>query len=169
MGILGRIVYIVLKDAASLTYRDIMRRKLVTPFIVFATFLISFIISRLLAYAFPSLNLIIGRYHIHHFYYGIALMAAAGWIALISDRQRLKLFAALLLGTGLGIIVDEAGLLLTCTSPLYQECNYHARIAIDVFTMLAAAFFSVLYFLPLWRGFRKAFIRAARFVLFFLV
>ena len=95
-------------------------------------------------------------------------MAVAGWIALISDRPRLRLFAAALLGTGLGIVADEVGLLLTCTSPLLVQCNYYARVTVDVFTILTAIFFSVLYFVPLWKGFRKATSWAARFVLFFL-
>lgn len=164
---LSSLLTLFLKDLASLTYQDAVKRRLVTPFIVFVFFLISFAAARILAYSLPSLNLIIGRYHIHHFYYGIALLIASGWIALISDRERLKHLAAALFGVGLGILADEAGLLLTCTSPMLLECDYYARVTIDVFTVIAAAFLTVLYFMPLWRRFKGIFSRA-RFFLFFL-
>ncbi|MBI2145366.1 hypothetical protein HYU18_03530 [Candidatus Woesearchaeota archaeon] len=128
---LSSLLTLFLKDLASLTYQDAVKRRLVTPFI------------------------------------GIALLIASGWIALISDRERLKHLAAALFGVGLGILADEAGLLLTCTSPMLLECDYYARVTIDVFTVIAAAFLTVLYFMPLWRRFKGIFSRA-RFFLFFL-
>ncbi|MEK6853950.1 MAG: hypothetical protein AABX60_01325 [Nanoarchaeota archaeon] len=144
------------KDLASLTYEDAVRRRLVTPFLIFVSFLISFAASRIVAYTFPSMNLIIGRYHIHHFYYGIALLVTSNWIALITNRQWPRYFAAVLSGFGLGIIADELGLLLTCTSPMLLQCNYYARITLDAFIIIVTAFLSVLYFMPVLRRFRRA-------------
>lgn len=152
------------KDLASLTYQDVARRRLITPFVVFVAFLISFAMTRAVAYLLPSVNLIIGRYHIHHFYYGIALLIASNWVALVSDRPRLRLFAAALFGVGLGIIADEIGLLLTCTSPLMLQCNYYERITLDFFTITVGAFLSVLYFMPVWRRFRRLVGHTHRFV-----
>ncbi|MBI2581018.1 hypothetical protein HYV85_04400 [Candidatus Woesearchaeota archaeon] len=154
----------ILRDIVSLTYEDIARRRLITPFVIFVAFLISFTITRGVAYAFPSVNLIIGRYHIHHFYYGIILMIASNWIALVSDRPRLRLFAAALFGFGLGIIADEIGLLLTCTSSLMLQCNYYERITLDFFTIMVGIFLSVLYFVPVWRRFRRLVGHTHRFV-----
>lgn len=144
----------LVKDFVSLTYEDAVRRRLLTPFIAFVAFLTSFGMARAIVYLFPSLNLIIGRYHIHHFYYGIALLIASNWITLVSNREGPKLFAATLFGLGLGVVADEVGLLLTCTSPLALQCNYYARITLDFFTIIAAFFLSVLYFIPAWRGLR---------------
>ncbi len=154
----------VIRDIVSLTYEDIVRRRLITPFVIFVAFLISFALTRAVAYLLPSVNLIIGRYHIHHFYYGIALMIASNWIALVSDRPRLRFFAAALFGVGLGIIADEIGLLLTCTSPLLLQCNYYARITLDFFTIIVGIFLSVLYFMPAWRRLRKLVGHTHRFV-----
>ncbi len=145
----------LVKDFVSLTYEDAVRRRLLTPFIAFVAFLISFGMARTIVYLFPSLNLIIGKYHIHHFYYGIALLITSNWITLVSNREGPKLFAAALFGLGLGVVADEVGLLLTCTSPLTLQCNYYARITLDFFTIIAAFFLSVLYFLPALRGFRR--------------
>ena len=145
----------LVKDFVSLTYEDAVRRRLLTPFIAFVAFLLSFALARAIAYLFPSINLIIGKYHIHHFYYGIALLIASNWITLVSNREGPRLFAAGLFGLGLGIVADEVGLLLTCTSPLTLQCNYFARITLDFFIIIVAFFLAVLYFLPAWRGLKR--------------
>ena len=145
----------LVKDFVSLTYRDAMRRRLITPFIIFMAFLVSFIAARLIAYLFPSVRFIIGEYHIHHFYYGIALIIVSNWISLISDRQRPMQFAAALFGIGLGFIADEAGLLLTCTSPQFLQCDYHVRITLDIFIIIVSIFLAILYFMPVWRRFKR--------------
>lgn len=155
----------LVKDFVSLTYHDAVRRRLLTPFIAFVAFLLSFALARAVAYLFPSINLIIGKYHIHHFYYGMALLIMSNWITLISDRQGPKLFAAALFGMGLGVFADELGLLLTCTSPLALKCNYYARITIDFFTMIVAFFLAVLYFIPAWRRFKRLAVNTHRLVL----
>ncbi len=145
----------LVKDFVSLTYEDAVRRRLLTPFIAFLAFLLSFALARAIVYLFPSLNLIIGKYHIHHFYYGIALLITSNWVTLVSNREGPRLFAAGLFGLGLGILADEVGLLLTCTSPLTLQCNYFARITLDFFIIIVAFFLSVLYFIPAWKGFRR--------------
>ncbi len=145
----------LVKDFISITYEDAMRRRLITPFIAFVAFLLSFVVTRTIAHMFPSVNFLIGKYHIHHFYYGIALLIASNWITLISNREWPKLFAAMLFGIGLGILADEVGLLLTCTSPLTLQCNYHARITLDTFIIIAAFFLTVLYLIPAWRGLKR--------------
>lgn len=145
----------LVRDFVSLTYEDAVRRRLLTPFIAFLAFLMSFALARAIVYLFPSLNLIIGKYHIHHFYYGIALLITSNWITLVSNREVPRLFAAGLFGLGLGILADEVGLLLTCTSPLTLQCNYFARITLDFFIIIVAFFLSVLYFIPAVRGFRR--------------
>ncbi|HLD97396.1 MAG TPA: hypothetical protein VI934_03575 [Candidatus Nanoarchaeia archaeon] len=152
----------IIKDLVSLTYRDVVRRRLMTPFVIFIAFLLSFTASRLVAYLFPSVNFFIGNYHIHHFYYGIGMVIASNWISLISNRERPMLIAATLFGIGLGFIADEAGLLLTCTSPLTLECDYNARITLDIFIFIVGLFLSILYFLPVWRRFRRMALQTAR-------
>ena len=155
----------LVKDFVSLTYEDAVRRRLLTPFIAFVAFLVSFALTRAVANLFPSINFIIGKYHIHHFYYGMALLIISNWITLISDRQGPKLFAAALFGVGLGVFADELGLLLTCTSPLALKCNYYARITLDFFITIVAFFLTVLYFMPAWRRFKRLAVHTRRLVL----
>ncbi len=150
-----RFLFRLTKNLASLTYQDAMRRGLITPFLVFISFLASFGLARLIAYTWPSANLIIGKYHIHHFYYGIGLLIISNWVALVTNKEILRLASAVSFGVGLGILADEIGLLLTCTSPLQQQCNYYARITVDFFTIAVAMFLSVLYMGPVMRRFRR--------------
>ncbi|MBI2144080.1 hypothetical protein HYU17_02925 [Candidatus Woesearchaeota archaeon] len=152
----------LVKDFVSLTYQDAVKRRLVTPFIVFISFLSAFIVTRLFSYSLPSVNfvsLLIGKYlrgyYIHHFYFGIALLIASNWLSIVTNRQGPKNLAAVLFGFGLGGIVDEIGLLLTCTSPQLLQCNYGARITLDFFIIIVGAFLAVLYFMPVWRRLRR--------------
>jgi hypothetical protein len=79
--------------------------------------LISFIASFLIARTFTTLNPSAtwtgGGYHIHHFWYGIAMLAIGGWLGISYQNDRIDRIAAILFGAGGGIIGDEAGLLLT--------------------------------------------------------
>jgi len=79
--------------------------------------LISFIASFIIARTFTTLNtntvLISGNYHIHHFWYGLAMLAIGGWLGISLQSERTDRLAAILFGAGGGLIGDEVGLLLT--------------------------------------------------------
>ena len=66
----------------TLLYKDIIRRQMVTPFIIFAAFLITFGVARLIVYLLPGFNIanyFSGTYHIHHFFFGIGLVILSNW------------------------------------------------------------------------------------------
>jgi hypothetical protein len=91
--------------------------------------MISFIASFLIARTFTSLNPHItltgpGGYHIHHFWYGIAMLAIGGWLAISYQSNRIDRLAAILFGAGGGIIGDEAGLLLTGLQNYWTGITY---------------------------------------------
>jgi len=140
------------KDFRSLVYKDIVRRKKGTPFIIFISFILSFIFARLTVMLFPTMSLIIMKYHIHHFYYGIGLLIISNWIALVSNRINLFRFASVLFGVGMGLVADEIGLLLTCSSSGF-ECNYWARQSFDIVVVVSLVFLSIIYFFPFWLRF----------------
>jgi hypothetical protein len=83
----------------------------------------------------PVTQIWLQGHHIHHFFFGFALVAIAGWIALMHpslDRR----WTAGVFGVGLGVFIDEIGLLLTWG-------DYWARsswfILAAVLTLLVAA------------------------------
>ena len=77
------------------------------------SFIASFIVTRIFTTLNPNTVLISGDYHVHHFWYGIAMLAIGGWIGISVENERLNRVAAILFGAGGGLIGDEIGLLLT--------------------------------------------------------
>jgi len=77
------------------------------------SFTLSFIVARAFTYFFPYVVLVSGGLHIHHFWFGIALLAAGGWLGINYNHKEIDMLAAILYGVGGGLIVDEIGLLLT--------------------------------------------------------
>jgi CRP-like cAMP-binding protein len=71
--------------------------------------------------------------HVHHFNYGIALMVATGVVAFLPIGRRHLRPLALLLGVGLGLVVDEFALLWKLHPDYYQRESY---VAIVVTTLL---------------------------------
>lgn len=82
-------------------------------FIATVAFLASFFGSRLFATLFPDTVVMQGDIHFHHFWYGLALISAAGWMGIAWRNERLYRLYAVLYGLGAGFVGDEIGLLLT--------------------------------------------------------
>ncbi len=81
--------------------------------IALLSFIFSFIVARTFTTFFPSTVLISNGIHIHHFWFGIALVAVGGWLGISYDDKETSRVASILYGAGGGLIVDEVGLLLT--------------------------------------------------------
>jgi hypothetical protein len=125
---------------------DSMSRSLLTgpfrhglTFIATLAFTVSFFGSRLFATLFPTTVVMQGGIHFHHFWYGLALMSAAGWMGIAWRNERLYRLYALLYGLGAGFVGDEIGLLLTLGN--YQsELTYLFFIAAMSFVIIATLF-----------------------------
>jgi hypothetical protein len=85
--------------------------------------LISFIIAFMIARIFSSINpeavLEIGGVHIHHYWYGLAMLAIGGWLGISVENERINRIAAILFGAGGGLIGDQVGILLTLSAHAY--------------------------------------------------
>ena len=125
-----------------------------TPFIVFVVLLLTFSGSRLTTYVFPGLHLFINGFHIHHFYFGVCLIIVSSWISLLKHEYEWHRLSAIIYGAGLGLVLDEVGLMLTCaTSTL--ECDYHARVTFDIIMIVSLIFLNIIYFAPFWKAIIK--------------
>jgi len=60
--------------------------------------------------ACPSFTL--QAFRLHHFYYGVGFLIVSITVLAFASRQRVRWDAALVLGIGMGLLGDEAGLLL---------------------------------------------------------
>ncbi len=152
----------IIRDLKTLWIVDIIKRKKETPFIIFLFFLLAFALSRLVVVFFPGFNVLglgfVKTYHIHHYYWGIVLLLAAGWISFVTDSIRLKRVAAGIYGFGFGLLIDEIGLLLTCgTQGL--GCDYWTRVTYDIVTYIVVLFLIIIYFEPFWKVFHTKILR----------
>src|SRR5256885_2192045 len=108
-------------------------------FIATLAFVASFFGSRLFATLFPNTVVMQGGIHLHHFWYGIALISVAGWMGIAWRNERLYRLYAVLYGLGAGFVGDEVGLLLTFNN--YQsELTYLFFIAAISFVIIATLF-----------------------------
>jgi hypothetical protein len=105
------------------------------------SFISSFIIARTFTTFNPNFVLISGDLHIHHFWYGLAMLAIGGWLGISYESERIIRLAAILFGAGGGLIGDEVGLLLTLESE-----NYWAGITYTII-IIFLAFASILILL----------------------
>jgi hypothetical protein len=101
--------------------------------------LFSFVASFIIARAFTTMNpdtvLLTGNYHVHHFWFGIALLTIGGWLGISLENPRTDRLAAVLFGAGGGLIGDEIGLLLTLNN-YWTEITYTAVILIATFASI---------------------------------
>ncbi len=81
--------------------------------IALASFVASFVVARAFSTLNPMTTVSIVGFRIHHFWYGIILLALGGWLGIAYDEPRVSRIAAILYGAGGGLIGDEFGILLT--------------------------------------------------------
>jgi uncharacterized membrane protein len=105
-------------------------------FIMLSSFLASFAVARVFTAFYPSTTLIIQGIHVHHFWYGLALLAIGGWLGINYRDDHTDRLAAIIFGTGGGLIGDEIGLLLTFGN-YYSELTYTFLIALLTFAVMA--------------------------------
>jgi len=91
-------------------------------------------------------NIILFGYHIHHFYIGIALICIAGWMAIVGSSLLKKKQIAFLYGVGIGLFMDEIGLLLTWG-------DYFSSLSYSLSLLLAGIFLNVVFFHNFWDEF----------------
>src|SRR2546423_13750557 len=85
-------------------------------------------------------NMIIGGYHIHHFFYGFGLICAAAWIAIQYPTRNLPRLAAVLFGGGLGLCVDEMGYFLGGQVNYFDRTTYFIALSIILVLLSALSF-----------------------------
>lgn len=101
------------------------------------SFIASFVIARIFTTFYPNTVLVGGDFHIHHFWYGLAMLAIGGWLGISIENERVNRVAAILFGAGGGLIGDEVGLLLTLESESYwAEITYTFVIIFLTFIFL---------------------------------
>lgn len=145
------------------------QRKKDIPFLIALSYLLSFLTIRLIVYVAgaahtefaqtakigltPDVRFYVGRniiffgYHIHHFYFGIILICVAGWMALVGSSHFSRKHIAVIYGAGLGLFMDEIGLLLTWG-------DYFSGLSYLLSIFLIGVFLNIIFFPDFWREVR---------------
>lgn len=77
------------------------------------SFVCSFLVARAFTTLYPKAILVGSGFHIHHFWYGLAMLSIGGWLGISYHDERIDRLSAILFGAGGGLVGDEVGLLLT--------------------------------------------------------
>ena len=114
--------------------------------IVFTTFLLTFIASRILvilimAKKVPDFFLHMGGTHVHHLNYGIFLLSAVGGILLFASVSDTGLkWVAFAYGFGMALTFDEFGMWLHLGGSYWQRASFDAVIVVlSLFGVIAFA------------------------------
>lgn len=142
-----------------LYFNIITRHHKAKSFIILVSFLITFVISRIVVWLidagkFPDLYIYIGETHVHHLNLGIFLLSISGFLAIVTPKHKHINLLAIAFGIGLGLTFDEFALWL-----LLQD-HYYARISYEAIITITLLLIQVIYFSDLWqRIFRFVFKR----------
>jgi hypothetical protein len=132
------------------------------PFIVFLSFLLTFIITRIYLFLgnhdildVPGPVLIHGV-HVHHLSWGIFILAIVGFWSLVNLHPRAHRLLAVFYGIGLGLTFDEFALWLNLKD------DYYARITYDAIVTIALVLLNIIYFPGFWSRMEKRTLYLAR-------
>ena len=137
------------------------------PFIISSSYLLTFLFIRLAVMIAGSAgsaastaaktgdiqfyigsNIILFGYHIHHLYIGITLIALAGWFSITRTELTDRRDNALIYGIGLGLFMDEIGLLLSW-GDYWHSTTYLLSL------LLGGIFLNIIFFPDFWKDLRS--------------
>jgi hypothetical protein len=124
--------------------RLIAHRKKEVAFWVLGAFLPTFLFARILVYLAPQIFVSVGGTHVHHFIWGILLLAVAGYLALTVQAASWRPRIAVLYGIGLALSFDEFGMWL------HLQDDYWIRQSYDAVLVILALLINATYFDDFW-------------------
>jgi hypothetical protein len=98
-------------------------------FLALLAFIASFLIARTFTTFFPGTVALTGGIHFHHFWYGLGMIVASGWLGIAQEGPRLRRVYAVVFGFGAGLVGDETGLLLTL-GDYHSDLTYFVVVSI---------------------------------------
>jgi hypothetical protein len=123
--------------ALAFAYRELVANRMrQVPFWILVGFLPTFIIARTLVAQAPGLFLYVHGVHVHHFTYGVIVLAATGFVSLVSPR-RAQAWLAVAYGAGLALAFDEFGMWLRLTNVYNLDQSEDVMVGILVFLVAA--------------------------------
>jgi hypothetical protein len=128
-----------MREVWKISSEEIVKTKPNLSVLALISFIIAFTVARTFTILYPKTVWEISGLHIHHFWYGLVLLAVGGWLGITVENERVNRIAAILFGAGGGLIGDEIGLLLTLSAHAYwADFTYTFIIIFLAFACMAA-------------------------------
>lgn len=147
--------------------KKLQKKKLDIRFLILVSFLITFVLSRIIVYFFvfgpPNIYLRINGVHVHHLTFGIIILAIIGYVSLTTHSNHAKKIIAILYGIGLALVFDEFGMWLHLKDDYWIRHSYDAVLVITVFL------FNTAFFRNFWLNLMKYLIRQKKKVFYLLL
>jgi hypothetical protein len=103
------------------------------PFLIMISFLGTFVLSRMITYILPDVFLTVKSAHVHHFAYGIFLLAVICYFLLTQPRSpNIRLRLSLLYGIALGLAMDEFAMWIQLEDAYYDRATYDAIVVVSL-------------------------------------
>lgn len=116
------------------------------PFLIMLSFLGTFVLSRVVVYLIPGVSLNVRSVHVHHFAYGIFLLAFLGYYLLTQPRSpKLRIKLSLLYGIALGLAMDEFAMWIQLENSYYDRASYDAIVVVSLILL------NIVYFEGFWK------------------
>ncbi|MHA1861490.1 MAG: hypothetical protein ACTSVM_04280 [Candidatus Ranarchaeia archaeon] len=108
--------------------------------IVLFTYIVGLLFTRFFVILKPDSQVWVAGLHLHHYYLGLISIVFSAGIPLYYGYLKYEILSAVLFGLGMGILIDETGLLLTKGSNYWSPMTYpfiFAFFFIFMFSMIA--------------------------------
>ena len=136
------------RDLAKRHNHIVKRENQEISFVILLYFLAAFIAARAIVYAdtygfIPDIFVAVKGVHIHHFNYGIFILAITGFLSLVKrdNPARIAKFYAV----GLALTFDEFGMWLRL------QDDYWTRQSYDAIIIIGAILLNIIYFYGVWK------------------
>jgi hypothetical protein len=130
--------------AFTRAYRELIANRIrQVPFWMLVGFLPTFVIARNLVAHDPNLFVTVRGVHVHHFTWGVMILAVVGFASLVSPK-RAQPWLAVVYGVGLALAFDEFGMWLHLTSNYKLDQSEDVMVGILVFLVVVVYFLGLL-------------------------
>lgn len=126
-------------------YRELIGdRRRHMPFWILVGFLPTFLAARFLVADYPGIFVNVRGVHVHHFTWGVIVLAIVGFISLVSPRYPPRPMLAAAYGIGLALAFDEFGMWLRLTNTYNLDSSEDVMVGILVFLVIAVYFMGII-------------------------
>ncbi len=115
------------------------------PFIIFSSFLATYLVMRIFIYLFPKIFLNLRGTHVHHFAYGLIVITLVGaYDLIVRPKGKALNYVAIIFGIAMAFSYDEFGMWLRLRD------NDVARYGFDAIITISLVFLNIIYFHGFW-------------------